>query len=69
MEDFDNLIEKALKDIYPVLYDILIYKIDGMQNKDIVEKIKEKHNVSYSVVYLSVIWQKKIPKIIVDKAK
>lgn len=69
MEDFDNLIEKALKDTYPVLYDILIYKIDGMQNKDIVEKIKEKHNVSYSVVYLSVIWQKKIPKIIADKAK
>lgn len=69
MEDFDNLIEKALKDTYPVLYDILIYKIDGMQNKDIVEKIKEKHNVSYSVVYLSVIWQKKIPKIITDKAK
>ena len=69
MQDFDNLIERALKENYPVLYDILIYKIDGMQNKDIVQKIKQDHNVSYSVVYLSVIWQKKIPKIIVDKAK
>lgn len=69
MQDFDNLIERALKENYPVLYDILIYKIDGMQNKDIVQKIKQDHNVSYSVVYLSVIWQKKIPKIICDKAK
>ena len=69
MQDFDNLIEKSLKDNYPILYDIVIYKIDGMQNKDIVQKIKDKYNKSYSVVYLSVIWQKKIPKIISDKAK
>ena len=41
MQDFDNLIERALKENYPVLYDILIYKIDGMQNKDIVQKIKQ----------------------------
>ena len=69
MEDFDNLIERALKENYPILYDILIYKIDGVQNKDIVQKIKNDHNVSYSVVYLSVIWQKKIPKIICEKAR
>ena len=69
MEDFDNLIERALKENYPILYDILIYKIDGVQNKDIVQKVKDDHNVSYSVVYLSVIWQKKIPKIICEKAK
>jgi len=40
MEDFDNLSERALKKDYPILYDIMIYKIDGMQNKDIQEKIK-----------------------------
>ena len=40
MEDFDNLTYRALKKDYPVLYDIMIYKIDGMQNKDIVKKIK-----------------------------
>lgn len=69
MQDFDNLIDKALKNKHPVLYDIVIYKIDGLQNKDIVMKIKQKHNVSYSVEYLSVIWRKKIPKIIADVAK
>lgn len=69
MEDLDNLIEKTLKNDYPVLYDILIYKIDGVQNKDIVAKIKQDYNVSYSVEYLSAIWRKKIPKLISDQAK
>lgn len=69
MEDFDNLSERALKQDYPVLYDIMIYKIDGLQNKDIVKKIKQDYNITYSVEYLSAIWRKKIPKIISDKAK
>lgn len=68
MEDFDNLIDKALKQ-YPILYDIVIYKIDGLQNKDIVVQLKKSYNISYSVEYLSAIWRKKIPKIISDKAK
>ena len=69
MEDFDNLSEKALKNDYPILYDIMIYKIDGMQNKQISQKIKQDYNVFYSVEYLSAVWRKKIPKIIAEKAK
>jgi hypothetical protein len=40
MEDFDNLSARALKDKYPFFYEIMICKIDGMQNKDIAKKIK-----------------------------
>ena len=40
MEDFDNLSMRALKDDYPVFYDIMICKIDGMQNKEIAQKIQ-----------------------------
>lgn len=69
MEDFDNLIDKALKQEYPILYDIVIYKIDGLQNKDISIKLKQDYEVTYSVEYLSSVWRKKIPKIISDKAK
>ena len=69
MEDFDNLVEKALKNDYPILYDIMTYKINEMQNKDIVTRIKQDYNVTYSVEYISSIWRKKIPKIISDKAK
>ena len=69
IEDFDNLSERALKEDYPILYDIMIYKIDGLQNKDIAARIKQDYDVSYSVEYLSAVWRKKIPKIIADKAK
>ena len=69
MEDFDVLVDKALKQDYPIFYDIVIYKIDGLTNKEVLKKIKEKHNTSYSVEYLSKLWRKKIPKIIADTAK
>ena len=69
MEDFDNLSARALKDKYPFFYEIMICKIDGMQNKDIAKKIKQDYNVSYSIEYLSTVWRKKIPRIIADKAK
>lgn len=69
MEDFDNLIQRALKQDYPILYDIMIYKIDGLQNKDIAVQIKQKYGVTYSIEYLSAVWRKKIPKIISEKAK
>lgn len=35
MEDLDNLIEKTLKEDYPLYYDLLIYKIDGKPNLEI----------------------------------
>lgn len=69
MENLDNLLERALKEDYPILYDIMIYKIDGLQNKDIAARIKRDYDISYSVEYLSAVWRKKIPKIIADKAK
>lgn len=69
MEDLDNLIERTLKDEYPIFYDILIYKIDGLQNKEIVEKIEQKYNIIYSNNYISSLWCKKIPKLLAERAK
>ena len=69
MEDFDNLVDKALQKDYPILYDVVKLKIDGLQNKDISIQLKQKYGVTYSVEYLSVVWRKKIPKIISDRAK
>ncbi len=69
MQDFDNISERALKDDYPILYDIMVYKIDGMQNKDIAIQLKASYGITYSIEYLSAVWRKKIPKIIAEKAK
>ena len=37
MEDLDRLVERTLRDKYPLYYDLLILKIDGRQNVDIQE--------------------------------
>lgn len=68
MQAFDELSHHALLD-NPVLYDIMVYKIDGLSNKEIAEKIKQDHNTVYSIEYLSVLWRKKIPKLIANYAK
>lgn len=53
MEDLDVLIEKTLRDNYPLYYKLLIYKIDGKQNAEIQELLDQEFGIKYSVEYLS----------------
>ena len=53
MEDLDNLVEKTLRDNYPLYYKLLIYKIDGKQNAEIQRLLDEEFGITYSVEYLS----------------
>ena len=68
MEDFDILVENTLKEDYPMLYDLVIYKIDGKQNIEIQQLLYEKYDIKHSVEYISSLWRKKIPKLIVEEA-
>ena len=69
MQDLDNLIEKALKDKYPLYYSLLIYKIDGKQNIQIQKLLEKQHNIKHSVEYISSLWRNKIPKLIAEVAE
>lgn len=69
MEDLDALIERTLKDDYPLYYDLLIYKIDGKQNVEIQALLNEKHGIKHSVEYISSLWRNKIPKLLAEKAQ
>ena len=69
MMDLDNLIENTLKDKYPLYYDLLIYKIDGKQNTEIQDLRERDHGIRHSVEYISSLWRKKIPKLIVEQAR
>ena len=68
MHDFDNLLEDALKD-YPLYDKIVEYKISGLQNVDIQEKIEEEFGIKHSLEYISSLWRNKIPKIIASVAE
>ena len=69
MQDLDNLIEKTLKDKYPLYYKLLIYKIDGKSNIDIQFLLEQEFGLTYTVEYLSSLWRNKIPKLLAEKAK
>jgi hypothetical protein len=69
MEDLENLIESTLKENYPFYYDLTWYKIQGRSNAEIQKLLKEKHQLTYSVEYLSALWRNKIPKLLVEQAQ
>lgn len=68
MEDFDNLITKALQQC-PVYESIVVLKIDGCQNKDIKTEIQTQYGTDYSLEYISSLWRNKIPKMIAKTAE
>ena len=53
MQDLDNLVEKTLRDDYPLYYKLLIYKIDGKSNAEIQALLEQEFNLTYTVEYLS----------------
>lgn len=67
--DLENLVDKTLKEKYPLYYDLLIYKIDGKQNQEIQELLFEKHGIKHSLEYISSLWRNKIPKLIAEQAQ
>lgn len=69
MEDLDALIEKTLKEKYPLYYSLMIYKIDGKQNIEIQKLLEQQHGIKHSVEYISSLWRNKIPKLLADQAK
>ena len=67
--DLENLIDKSLKDKYPLYFKILVYKIDGKQNVEIQSLIEEEFNTRYSIQHISFLWRNKIPKLITEQAQ
>ena len=68
MEDFDRIADGALKD-YPLYEKIVEYKIDGLQNIDIQERLCQEFGITHSLEYISSLWRNKIPKIIASYAE
>ena len=69
MWDLENLINKTLKDKYPLYYSLLLYKIGGLQNVQIQSLLQKQHGIKHSIQYISSLWRNKIPKLIADRAQ
>lgn len=66
--DFENVCDKALEP-YPLYLRLVEYKIDGMQNIEIQQKLQEEFGIRHSVEYISSLWRNKIPKLIAEQAE
>lgn len=67
--DFENLVDRTFQEDYPMLYDLVIYKIDGKTNQQIQDLLNQDYGICHSFEYLSSLWRKKIPKMIAEQAK
>ena len=67
MEDLERLVDKTLKENYPLYFDLVVYKIDGKQNVEIQQLLQEKHGIKHSVEYISSLWRNKIPKLLAEQ--
>lgn len=65
---FDKYCGEALKS-EPILEQIVIDKIDGMQNNEIQDDLLLKFGTSYTVEYISSLYRNKIPKLIASVAE
>lgn len=65
---FDEISEKALAD-EPIYYQIVVDKIDGMQNIEIQQDLLSRFGKTHSLEYISSLWRKKIPNLIASAAE
>ena len=69
VQEFEQLVVRALQKEYPQYLDLVRMKWDNRQNIEIQEVLMKKHGVYHTVEYLSCLWRTKIPKIIAQQAK
>ena len=67
--DLENLVDAALLPDYEVLYDLLIWEIDGLTGTEIAAEMERKYGIVHSEQYFSTLWCKRIPKLIAEQAQ
>ena len=65
--DLDDLVDECLAD-KPMMMDLIIWKVDGCTNEEIIENMYRKYGEEHSEQYYSTIWRQRIPKLIADQA-
>lgn len=69
IKDLEDLVDKTLKDNFPMYFDLIVYKIDGKTNDEIQELLYQDYGIKHSVEYISSLWRNKIPKMLAKKAE
>lgn len=65
--DFENICDKAIG-TSGLLFDLVVYKVDGLSNEALTEKLNSTYRTDHSEQYYSTLWTQRIPKLIVEEA-
>lgn len=66
--DLEDAADAALKN-EPILYDLLIWKIDGKTNEEIIKLMESTYGIKHTEQYYSTLWRKQIPKLISEQVQ
>lgn len=67
--DLENLVDKTLLPDYRVLYDLLVWKVDGRSNEEIQDLMHWRYNINHNEQYFSTLWRKRIPRLLAEQAQ
>ena len=67
--DLEDTVVRALLPQHEILYDLLVWEIDGLTGAEIAEKMADKYGVFHSEQYFSTLWCRKIPKMVAEQAQ
>ena len=67
LDSLDAIVDMALEQDFPYLYDLVIWRIDGCTNAQIQEMLQLKHGIKHSQEYISSLFNHKIPSLIAEK--
>ena len=65
--DFENICDKAIG-TSGLLFDLVVYKVDGLSNEALTEKLNSTYRTDHSEQYYSTLWTQRIPKLIVEES-
>lgn len=66
--DLEDTASQAIEEKYPVLWDLMVWKIDGLTNAEIKDLMERKYGITHNEQYFSTLWRKRIPKLICEQA-
>lgn len=67
--DLEDTVVRALLPDNEILYDLLVWEIDGCTGAQIAEKMLDKYGIMHSEQYFSTLWCRKIPKMVAEQAQ
>lgn len=67
--DLERLIAHTIEDDYEVYYNIIVNRLEGATNEEIQNELLRVYGKTYSTEYISLLFNKKIPKLIASKAE